>query len=156
MADLLRDRYEDFSVGVACFAATSAGMNLMANLKLADRAYCAIQRGGLHWQRVPLIRGHRKALDYWRVNGCLRGPKTEAFRRALLGDKDAIVIDRWMLRAMGMGEKVTARGYRDAEERLREVAAVIGEGAACVQARIWTGIRGSSGLPLVTRLFWKL
>lgn len=77
----------------------------------------------------------------------LTGPKTLAFARAIAGDTDSIVIDRWAIRAAlgGTWERVTNRQYKIIAEAYREAARITGERPAHFQAITWLVERGASG-----------
>lgn len=70
-----------------------------------------------------------------------KGPKLRAFARAILGDPEAVVIDRWAIRPWG-NMKVTAARYRAAEQAYREVASKLGIAARDYQAAVWIQLRG--------------
>lgn len=70
----------------------------------------------------------------------LGGPKVTAFYRAIMGDKDAAVIDVWMWRAMGAAPGTMK--YEEAEAALRAAAEKSGVAVADFQAIVWTYIRG--------------
>jgi len=73
----------------------------------------------------------------------LGGPKTRAFYRALIGDSDAIVVDVWMLRALGHGkDSCTPRQYDGFTRTILEAAQAVGENPADFQAIVWCVIRG--------------
>ena len=74
----------------------------------------------------------------------LRGPKTNAFARAIAGDTDAVVIDIWMCRAVDLGrDDPTIVQYREISAAVREVAAVYGITPRTAQALIWIIVRGN-------------
>ena len=103
------------------------------------------------------LRSHVDAADRCVVQGFdgLRGLKTNAFARAIAGDKDAVVVDVWMCRAAGL---VHARGakagmpkdapnkseYRIIANAVREVAAAYNMEPATMQALLWIIIRGKA------------
>lgn len=78
--------------------------------------------------------------------GALNGLKTNAFARNISGDKDAVTIDVWMIRAAGMdGAKgVNDSQYRILSEVVRELAADRNMYPATAQALIWIIIRGNA------------
>lgn len=74
--------------------------------------------------------------------GKINGPKTSAFALALKGDEDAIVLDVWMARALGVPEgSVNTKQVRNkALPRIRAVARELNITPAQAQAAIWTGV----------------
>lgn len=82
----------------------------------------------------------RVSILHWEATGTIRGPKTAAFARALRGDRDAVVVDVWVWRALRM-EPGGARSYRRAEHTIRCIAGRLGWPPADTQAAIWRGVR---------------
>ena len=75
----------------------------------------------------------------------LRGPKTNAFARAIAGDMDAVVVDVWMCRAAGLGKDApNKREYRAIAEAVRTVAAEYRMDPAVMQALLWIIVRGKA------------
>lgn len=75
----------------------------------------------------------------------LRGPKTRAFYRAIMGDPDAEVIDTWMLLALGWPHRsVSPRQYERCAAALREAAEQTPLTVADFQAVVWTAVRGGA------------
>jgi hypothetical protein len=95
------------------------------------------------------LRSHVDAADRCVREGFngLRGPKTNAFARAIAGDRDAVVVDVWMCRAAGLGKDApTATEYRAIADAIRAVA---GTPAVCMapatlQALLWIIVRGKA------------
>ena len=103
------------------------------------------------------LRSHVAAANRCQSEGFdgLRGLKTNAFARAIAGDRDAVVVDVWMCRAAGL---VHARGvkagmpkdapnkteYRIIANAVREVAAAYNMEPATMQALLWIIIRGKA------------
>jgi hypothetical protein len=76
----------------------------------------------------------------------LNGRKTNAFARNIAGDKDAVTIDVWMIRAAGMdaNKGVNDTEYRILAEVVKELAANRGMYPATAQALIWIIVRGNA------------
>jgi hypothetical protein len=92
-----------------------------------------------------LMRSVRAALAHFEDTGEIRGPKTGAFQRALLGDPAAVVVDVWMLRAFKQDERAKPAIYRRVTRGIRAVAAMAGVTPADCQAAIWTATRRRYG-----------
>jgi hypothetical protein len=72
----------------------------------------------------------------------LRGPKIRAFFRAIMGAKNAVVLDTWMIRA-ATGEKTcTEKQYREISAVLRDEARAAGMRPCDFQAIVWCHVRG--------------
>lgn len=70
------------------------------------------------------------------------GRKVQKFADALKGDLNAVVVDRWMLRAYGIEKDiVTNARYREIEAHIKQVAKREKLYPAQVQAAIWCGIK---------------
>ena len=81
------------------------------------------------------------------VNGfdALRGPKTNAFARAIAGDESAVVIDIWMMRAAKVDSDAPNKTqYREMTEAVSVIARKTGMTNRTVQALIWILVRGSA------------
>jgi hypothetical protein len=75
----------------------------------------------------------------------LKGMKTNAFAKAIAGDEQAVVIDVWMLRAVGIEKKTPSQsGYKELVEAVKTVAFEFGMTPRSMQALIWIVIRGSA------------
>jgi len=109
-------------------------------------------------QRPAGLRSALDAADRCQREGYdgLRGPKTNAFARAIGGDPDAVVIDIWMCRAAGLtyGPKSKYAGqakdapsiteYRGIAAAVRTVADAWNMPAADMQALLWIIVRGKA------------
>jgi hypothetical protein len=83
--------------------------------------------------------------DGARITQVLKGPKVLAFYRAILGDKRAVVVDSWMLRAIGHHrEQATTKQYERAAQTIARAAAAVGVCPRDFQAVIWCQVRGAS------------
>lgn len=75
----------------------------------------------------------------------LNGQKTNAFARAIAGNEDAVVIDVWMLRALGIEKKTpTQSQYKEMAKAVTTVATAFGMTPRAMQALIWIVVRGSA------------
>jgi hypothetical protein len=74
----------------------------------------------------------------------LRGPKTNAFARAIAGDENAVVVDVWMMRAAGYGvDSPNKTQYTEVTEAIKTVSNKFGLTPRTTQALIWIMVRGS-------------
>ncbi len=75
----------------------------------------------------------------------LKGMKTNAFAKAIAGDEQAVVIDVWMLRAVGIEKKTPGQSqYTDLVNAVKKVAFDFGMTPRSMQALIWIVVRGSA------------
>jgi thermostable 8-oxoguanine DNA glycosylase len=75
----------------------------------------------------------------------LKGLKTNAFAKAIAGDENAVVIDVWMLRALGIEKKTpTQSQYQEMAKAVTLVATKHGMTPRAMQALIWIIVRGSA------------
>jgi hypothetical protein len=122
-------------------AVTSPKVSVVRNIKFA-----------VHYLRTgeylsDMMRGVRASVEHFEETGEIRGPKTRAFRDAILGDQSAVVLDVWMARAMGVDQQEFRRlpKYRKHAQRVRRVAYRLGWTPAQVQAAVWTTARAEGG-----------
>ena len=74
----------------------------------------------------------------------LKGLKTNSFAKAIAGDEQAVVIDVWMLRAVGIEKKTPNQSqYWELAGAVKKVAFDYGMTPRAIQALIWIMIRGS-------------
>lgn len=87
------------------------------------------------------MRNVSSAIDYWKAENELRGPKTEAFRRALLGDMSAIVLDVHMANAFRIDQKMFGRRAVQVTcfRKVQHVARKLRLSPRDTQACIWAG-----------------
>jgi thermostable 8-oxoguanine DNA glycosylase len=75
----------------------------------------------------------------------LNGLKTNSFAKAIAGDENAVVIDVWMLRAVGIEKKTPSQsGYKELAKAVTTVATKYGMTPRSMQALIWIVVRGSA------------
>lgn len=72
--------------------------------------------------------------------------KTGSFARAILGDRNAVVVDVWSARAAGVGESMvrSTRGYHAVAEAYRRGAKRVSISARDLQAVTWCHARGAA------------
>ena len=95
------------------------------------------------------LKSHVDAADRCVLQGFsgLRGPKTNAFARAIAGDGNAVVVDVWMCRAAGLGKDApNATEYRAIADAIRAIAGTptVCMAPATLQALLWIIIRGKA------------
>lgn len=130
---------------VAVFAITSANTQLLANIHYTE----AILRGERMYGcypvvQTPLVTG---ALSTPRPKRFVTGPKCSAFYRAIMGDVNALVLDRWAARAAGveqMRRDISNPMRRVLDAAYREAAAACGETVRAFQAIVWIAVREST------------
>jgi hypothetical protein len=75
----------------------------------------------------------------------LKGLKTNAFAKAIAGDENAVVIDVWMLRAVGIEKKTPNQTlYFELVDAVKKTAFDFGMTPRAMQALIWIVVRGAS------------
>jgi hypothetical protein len=74
------------------------------------------------------------------------GPKTKSFYMNIIGDPNAVTIDVWMLKVVGMTDKELGRKgvYESLTDSFRVVAIELGVTASTLQAICWIVIRGAA------------
>lgn len=129
---------------VAVFAITSPDTQLLTNLRWTRQALAS--RGAAKVGRYPgrMVPAVRNALASRRPGKYATGPKVAPFYRAILGDTDALVLDRWALRVATGDDRPTAQNRRTADAAYREAAALRGESPRDFQAITWIAARESA------------
>ena len=120
-------------------AVTSVNSTVKANMTLALKAYAQHSLGKpfTGYLKAVIVNLHNV------VEGkTLNGPKINAFFLALKGDKNAVVVDRWMARAYGF-KSVTASNYDRIERNIRIEAGANAMMPSDFQAWKWASIRGA-------------
>lgn len=136
------------------FSATSQASSLKSNIQLFRKA--------LHqWENnLPFtgyLPGIVRQLGNLRLTGELSGPKIRAFAGAMAGDIDAVVVDRWLLRAFDMDRTytrhsgphkgkslsggATSKQFRQIESWVRNRAKEMEIEPRQLSAIIWSGVR---------------
>jgi hypothetical protein len=137
------DDPQDADMMLRFLAVTSANGQTEAGAALAMKAF-AQWKHGLDFEgfRGPSMVGQLKRI----ANGESLGEHTkiENFYQALKGNPDAVVIDRWMMRALGLHERGGALrepDYRLYARFVRERAQEEGMTPRQFQAAVWEGAR---------------
>lgn len=134
------------SVGAAIFAALSPRAQYVQNWRAAYAIAEARNAGATEPPATGLGDARDKA---WRIahgehpDRVLGGDKVRRFWRALAGDPDAVVIDVWMCRVVGIDqERLTPSVYANVEASFRAAARIVGETPRDLQAILWFAVRG--------------
>ncbi len=138
---------EDADMLARFLAATSAGRSSESNVTLALRAYGNwklgqdVAQGQIRSHRMQLLRAVR--------NETFGDLKVQNFYRALKGDKDAVVIDRWMSQVLGFkNDALKPEQYRFATEVIKDLARDADVTPRQFQAALWAAARGERALTL--------
>ena len=101
------------------------------------------------------MQGVRTSLFNGLKNGRLTGPKTENFRRAILGDGDALTLDVWTCRGLNVDQKKAyQKSVFPAVERLfKRASRATGLSVAQCQAAQWAGTMRTYGRKTIPLLF---
>lgn len=124
----------------AVLAITSVDAQLSTNLRWTEE----ILRGEREAGRYPADQAPkvRAALATRYPGRVVTGPKCSAFYRAIMGDTDSLVIDRWAVMAVGhKGKRIPAALRRELEVGYRAAAAACGETVRAFQAITWIAVR---------------
>lgn len=137
---LSREHGVTMATAAGVIAALSPRVQWAVNLRMADAMLGGRPAGGL---------GASLAKAQAIIEGCrpldvLRGPKTRAFYRAIMGDESAVTVDVWMMRAVGRAEQSprNAADYKAVAETITSAAIIAGCTPATFQAIVWTAVRG--------------
>jgi len=135
---------EDADMFLRFLAATSAGSSTEAGANLALKAFGQWKQGlpfdGMRGQHMVMM------LDQAARGEEFGGDKIASFYRALKGDKEAVVLDRWMIHALGLPMKKGSLGendYKLYEQIVRNLAGDAKMSPRQFQAAVWEGARVS-------------
>lgn len=136
---IARDIADDVEVGASVIAAFSPRQRWDTNVRMA-RAYMACED-------VRTL-GNNLRMAHNALNlgfDALRGPKTNAFARAIAGDESAVVVDVWMMKAAGFShDSPNLTQYRMVAKAVENIARENGISPRTAQALIWILKRGSA------------
>jgi len=132
---------EDAPMVAKLIAATSNNSTVKSNLTLALKAY-AQHKANPEAPIEGIMRSLLPAVDRARTGQDLGGRKVDNFAKALMGDPNAVVVDRWMMRAWGFkGDVPTPAQYDIIEHGIKELAQRHQMEPRQVQAAIWFGVK---------------
>jgi hypothetical protein len=155
-AKLLTDLYgaENLKLVADIIAATSINSTLKSNIALFRKAHYQLLNGKPFEGFMPAI---KRQLEQIRDGTGISGQKITAFSAAIQGDKNAVVVDTWLVRALGMertykrhtgphknkerGGGVSKQDFKIIEGYVRERAKTMDLEPRQLSAIIWTGIR---------------
>lgn len=122
------------------FAATSIKTSLRGNVKLFRKALREIDEDRPFSNYLPVI---LYQLDRIRTGRPLKARKIRNFAAAMSGDVNAVVVDRWIMRAFGYSGNLapTDRQYTEIEQWIQGYAEMTDREPRQVCAMIWSGIR---------------
>jgi len=122
-------------VFVGFVAATSANCSVRSNLTLARKAYNQWSHGEPF---TGYLSGVTENLRRTVRGEPLQGAKLEPFRQAIMGDPQAVAVDRWVIRAAGY-PGATPKRMRHVDGDIRVLARREGITPAEYQAAVWAG-----------------
>lgn len=135
----------DVDIFLSMLAATSINATVKSNVRLAEKAYAQYKAGQPFEGYLPVVRLQLERIVRGEKIG---GRKLQNFAEALQGNPDAVVIDRWMLRAAGLRDKTemaktgaTKGEYDKLEKAIKRLAAREGVEPRQAQAAVWFGIK---------------
>ncbi len=130
---------EDWELFLGFLAVTSVNSTVKSNMTLALKAHAQHSLGKPFKGFLKQVIANLHNV----VEGkTLNGPKINAFYEALKGDKNAVVVDRWMARAYGF-KSVTSSNYDRIERGIRLEAHANEMEPSDFQAWKWASIRGA-------------
>jgi len=126
------------SHAVAVFSIVSPAAQLSTALRWTDEILGGERPGGRYPNvQAPKIEAARSTRYPVRT---ITGPKVNAFYRAIMGDREALVLDRWAIRAGGHNQlysHVPAAIRRELDAAYRAAAEACGETVRAFQAIVW-------------------
>lgn len=141
--DIVTELAERYQVSRECaagvIAVTSPRLQWKRNIQVSHEVLAGLMPRGLfkaNARKAMAIRNGAEPLDV------IKGPKTRAFYRAIMGDPDAVVIDVWMLRVLKFTRKLTTKAYDLLADIIRQAAKGVGMTPASFQAVVWVAVRG--------------
>lgn len=145
VGEAIRKRFGvDAELFIDLLAATSPRNRVRKNWRTAIRIYQAYQHGEDFL--VGVMKSHRP--NVWRAlrREPLSGDKVRRFAENLKGNTDAVTIDVWICRALGIDHNRLDKGTYEKTERLLRLASYRAGCTPCeYQAALWQVQRMASG-----------
>lgn len=146
-------------------AATSINSSLKSNLALFHKALYQLENNLPFDGYLPVM---KMQLDSYRETGFISGRKINNFALAMSGNKNAVVVDIWILRAFGYSNLTlrhsgphagkereggaTKKQYDEIEKYIHEEAPLMGLQPREFCSMIWSGVRtNNTGFRNTTR-----
>ena len=137
------------------FAGLLAACSPRVSVRRSIRQALLYQTGRRYFENFPST--IRVCVEKWYSHRILNGQKIEAFRKALLGDESAIVIDTHICKAFRIPQSLLSRKNVIPEvcNRIRKLADKLGCNPRDTQAQLWGGAfrryvkRTPAGFPLL-------
>jgi hypothetical protein len=130
---------KDAEMMAGFLTATSINSTVKSNTSLALKAYRQWKTGEDFNGFLPAV---IMELNRVKSGQPLAGRKLDNFRKAIIGDPDAVVVDRWMMRAFGIPkDAATPAQYDMIEQAVKELAMKQGVTPRQMQAAIWFGAK---------------
>jgi len=141
---LLKSRFGQKSDYAAdLLAATSIMTSIKSNETLFWKAWTIL---GNDLPIEGFLPAMRMQLEYIKSGKPINGRKIRNFADALKGNLDAVVVDRWMMRAFDRTteknqDRPSTKDYDFIEQEIVGLSKEVGETTSDIQAMIWVGIR---------------
>lgn len=131
-------------------AVTSSNATVKSNATLAAKAYRQWKAGEPFEGYRPVVKLQLERVARGEDAG---GRKITEFAKALSGDPEAVVVDRWMLRAFGFNkDAATDRQYDLIEQVIRDLAKKLDKTPRQVQAALWFEVKNRTELATKGRI----
>lgn len=144
MPDIQRMLGPDAEKIIDYFAATSPNATVKANTGFAVKALEQDKAGepftGYLGQSID-------RLNKAKAGEAFGGPKVSAFTRALKGDPNAVVVDRWIARHWGIDKPTSTKQYNEIADQIRQHAQTLGIEPRQLQAALWVAAKKNWGRP---------
>jgi hypothetical protein len=134
---MLKEKFgRDYKLFAKFLAATSPRKQVLANWRLAHRAYYSYKYC-LNGPLSGMLPCHRRNLQRISLGEKLSGQKVSNFYQNLTGNWDAITIDSWTARYFGYSDRLTKKQYKECEKRIKRIARYHHVRNCEVQAAAW-------------------